>query len=77
MTVFFYTRPQCVLCEEGYQTLKLVQQDIGFQIKIVNIEEDNHLHEQFALMIPVVQREKQVVQYGQLDYVTLYEALVK
>ena len=77
MIVFFYTRPQCSLCEEGYETLKLVQQDIGFSIEVVNIEQDDSLHERFMLMIPVVQIEKQIVQYGQLDYVTLYEAFSK
>jgi len=73
--VIFYSRPGCSLCEEGFLTLKLVQEDIPFKIEILNIEDDEALHEKYMLMIPVVEKDGNVIQYGQLDYVTLLEAL--
>lgn len=75
MNVKFYSRPNCELCIEGLQTLKIVQEDISFTIEQYNIEDDDGLHEKYMLMIPVVERNGEVIQYGQLDYVTLYEAL--
>ena len=73
--VTFYSRPDCPLCEEGLLTLKLVQEDVPFDIEIRNIEEDDKLHEKYMLMIPVVEEQGRMIQYGRLDYVTLLEAL--
>ncbi|KYG90646.1 thiol-disulfide isomerase [[Bacillus] sp. KCTC 13219] len=74
-TVNFYLRPDCQLCEEGLLTLKLVQEDYAFELTVINIEENEALHEKYMLMIPVVTCDEQTLQYGQLDYVTLFEAL--
>lgn len=75
MKIKFYSRPNCALCEEGLLMLKLVQEDVPFEIEIINIEEDDDIHEKYMLMIPVVEKEGKMIQYGQLDYATLYEAL--
>ena len=75
MHIKFYSKPQCGLCEEGYAILKLVQEDVDFSVETINIEEDDVAHEKYMLMIPVVELDGQVVQYGRLDYVTLLEAL--
>lgn len=76
MIIKFYSKPDCGLCIEGLHTLKIVQEDIDFTIEQYNIEEDDEAHEKYMLMIPVVEYNGDVVQYGQLDYATLYEALV-
>lgn len=76
MIIKFYSKPDCGLCIEGLHTLKIVQEDIDFKIEHYNIEEDDEAHEKYMLMIPVVEHNGDVVQYGQLDYATLYEALV-
>lgn len=75
MRVIFYSRPNCSLCQEGLQLLKLVQEDCDFEINIVNIEEEDVLHEKYMLMIPVVELDNRVIQCGVLDYITLLEAL--
>ena len=64
------------LCDEGLSILKLVQDDTHFEIEIINIEEDDDIHEKYMLMIPVVVKDGEIIQYGQLDYVTLYEAFL-
>lgn len=73
--VQFYTRDNCPLCEEGLRTLKLVQEDCSFTLQMIDIEQNELLHEKYMLMIPVVAIGEQVIQYGALDYVTLLEAL--
>ncbi|MGM9950590.1 MAG: glutaredoxin family protein [Lysinibacillus sp.] len=73
--VTFYSRPDCPLCEEGLLTLKLVQEDVPFDIEVRNIEEDDMLHERYMLMIPVVEEREKIIQYGRLDYATLLEEL--
>ena len=75
LIVKFYSRPNCELCEEGLLTLKMVQEDLTFQIEQYNIETSDTLHEKYMFMIPVVEVNNEVIQYGQLDYATLLEAL--
>lgn len=75
MKVTLYSRPNCQLCIEAVETLKLVQEDINFTIEHVNIEQNDELHERFALMVPVVMHEGQIIQYGLVDYATILEAL--
>lgn len=74
MKVKFYSRPNCELCIKGMQMLKLVQEDFPFDIQTINIEEDDALHEKYMIMIPVVECEGEIIQYGLLDYPTLVEA---
>ena len=75
MNVKFFSRDNCGLCVDGLLTLKLVQEDINFEIEIINIEEDESIHEKYMLMIPVVEKDGRVIQYGNLDYATLMEHL--
>lgn len=77
LDVKFYTRPGCHLCEEARLMLKLVQEDIPFHIHEINIEEDDAIHEKYMLMIPVVELEGSIIQYGRVDYATLLDALCK
>lgn len=76
MRIHFYSRPHCALCEEGLRTLKLVQEDANFEIEVINIEQDDALHEKYMLMIPVVVLSDKILQYGLVDYATLFEAII-
>lgn len=73
----FYSRKNCTLCEEGLETVRIVQEDVPFQLEVVDIESDEQLHERFMLMIPVVEMNGEIVQYGQIDYPTLVNALLE
>lgn len=75
MKIQFFSRPDCPLCVEGLTMLKLVQEDVDFDIEVINIEDDDKIHEKYMLMIPVVEKDGEVIQYGNLDYVSLLEAL--
>lgn len=75
MIVKFFSRANCPLCVEGLHTLKLVQEDVPFDIDMIDIEQDDRVHEKYMLMIPVVEKDGVVIQYGHLDYATLMEQL--
>ena len=75
MEVKFYSKPNCELCTEGLTLLNIVLEDVPFSLNMINIEEDDEAHERYMLMIPVVEVNGEIIQYGRLDYVTLLEAL--
>lgn len=75
MEIIFYGRPNCELCEDGKRMLNLVHEDIPFDIKEVNIEDDDTIHKKYMLMIPVVEKNGEIIQYGALDYITLLEGI--
>ncbi|KKB38653.1 glutaredoxin family protein [Bacillus thermotolerans] len=69
--VYFYTRPRCPLCEEAEAVLKLVREDASFQLYERNIDDKDEWMEKYGLMIPVVEIDGKVVQYGHIDYPTI------
>ncbi|MGM0854717.1 MAG: glutaredoxin family protein [Bacillota bacterium] len=73
--VLFYTRTQCGLCEEAKITLRLLQDELEFEINEIDIDESDDLIERFGLMIPVVELDGEILQYGQIDYFTLSKRL--
>ncbi|WP_341356953.1 glutaredoxin family protein [Rossellomorea sp. y25] len=73
--VIFYTRTRCGLCEDAKITLKLLQDEMGFSIEEKDIDKSDVLTERFGLMIPVVELDGEILQYGQIDYFTLSKRL--
>ncbi|GIN85387.1 thioredoxin family protein [Heyndrickxia sporothermodurans] len=71
MEVVFYTRDQCMLCKEAKQLLTLLKEEHDFQLLEININESDELTEAYGLMIPVIEVEKEIIQYGQIDYFSL------
>ncbi|HEY9577428.1 MAG TPA: glutaredoxin family protein [Pseudobacillus sp.] len=69
--VYFYTRAQCSLCEEAKRTLELVQEETPFHIYEINIDESDELTEKYGLMIPVVEMNGDIIQFGHVDYPTI------
>jgi glutaredoxin len=53
-TVTLYTKPGCHLCEDVLQTLREVGTRLSFELKIVDIEQDDALQKRYMLDIPVV-----------------------
>lgn len=73
----FYSRQNCRLCEEGMNMMRLVQQEIPFEFATVDIEQDEDLHERYMMMIPVLEKDGEMIQYGILDYETIIEAVTE
>ncbi|MDQ0186955.1 glutaredoxin family protein [Cytobacillus kochii] len=73
--VKLYTRKRCPLCEQAELVIEMVQEESLFQYKAIDIETSDDLTERFGLMIPVIEVDGEILQYGQVDYVTLSEKL--
>lgn len=67
MNFILYTRKQCPLCEDARQMLELFQEELGYTIEERDIEENDKWLEQFGLMIPVLEIDGEIVQYGSID----------
>lgn len=70
--VTLYTKENCPLCDEAKQLLLLVKQDVEFSIQEVDIYNDDALLEKYQLMIPVVEVDGEVIDYGQVNFDTLF-----
>lgn len=73
----FYTREKCQLCKEAKEVLKILQSDYDFELIEKNIDDSDELTEKYGLMIPVIEMNKDIIQYGQIDYYTLSKRLQK
>lgn len=62
-TINFYTRDQCLLCDEALQHLKTLQHLYDFKIDVRDIETDEQWFEEFHLVIPVIELKGQQL-YG-------------
>lgn len=71
MHVTLYTRPNCALCDEAKLMLQLVQEDVPITWDEVNIETDDELHEKYMLMIPVIEKDGNLLLYGSISYIDL------
>ncbi|TWT24335.1 glutaredoxin family protein [Planomicrobium sp. CPCC 101110] len=70
-----YTRPNCPLCEEAKLMIGLVQEDFPLEYQEINIETDHDLHEKYMLMIPVLEKDRKILLYGNIGYADLLGAL--
>lgn len=70
-----YTRSNCPLCDEAKLMIELVNEDFPLTYQEIDIESDEALHEKYMLMIPVLEKDNEVLLYGNIGYVELLEAL--
>lgn len=73
MHIIFYTKPNCPLCDEAEQMMRLVQEDYPLTWTTVDIELDDAVHEKYMLMVPVIEMDGLVLHYGNIGYVDLVE----
>lgn len=52
--VTLYGRPGCHLCDAAQAVLESLAGRLGFSLTVVNIEEDDELHQRYMFEIPVV-----------------------
>lgn len=65
--IVVYTKKGCPLCDEAIEILKALQKEFHFEIKEMDIYKDDKLLEQYQLMIPVIEMEKEVIAYGKIE----------
>ncbi|WP_186580926.1 glutaredoxin family protein [Aquibacillus kalidii] len=74
-TIKLYTKSNCHLCEDAKQLLLVVKEEVDFKWKEVDIYTDDILLEKYQLMIPVVEVDGIEVDYGQINYDTILQAI--
>lgn len=52
--VQFYTKDNCLLCDDAYALLMLLQNDYPFELQEIDIYTDDALLEEYQLIIPAV-----------------------
>lgn len=70
-----YTRSNCPLCDEAKLMIQLVNEEIPLLYTEIDIESDDTLNEKYMLMIPVLEKDNNLLLYGNIGYVDLVEAL--
>ncbi|MDC3412287.1 glutaredoxin family protein [Aquibacillus sp. 3ASR75-11] len=75
MQVILYTKNNCSLCDEAKELLQLLQAKHPFELKEVNIYQDDALLEKYQIMIPVVEVNGKEIDSGIISLLTIEEAL--
>ncbi|MBS4219417.1 glutaredoxin family protein [Bacillus sp. FJAT-49711] len=75
MKIIFYTRNRCPLCTDAKLILQQLQKVHQFQIIERDIETNDEWTEKYGLMIPVVEINEEIVQYGMIDPITIEEKI--
>lgn len=53
--------------------MKLVQEDYPLTWTEINIENDDQIHERYMLMVPVIEKDGNVVIFGEIGYIDIVE----
>ena len=77
LTLQFYTRAACSLCESAWHVVKRVQQRIPFHLERIDIDDDPELQRRYGHVIPVVMCEDRELARSFIDEKTLLSELEK
>lgn len=75
MTINFYTRPGCHLCEDARKVLNSMEKELSLPVQERNIDTSDEWTEKYGLMIPVVEIEGEVLAYGNIEPSVLFTKL--
>ena len=53
-TITIFSRHGCHLCDDAQSTLESLQEELNFEIKVVNIDEDAELVKLYSDQVPVI-----------------------
>ncbi len=77
MTLYFYTKIDCPLCEKGLLNLQLLQKEVSFDIEIRDIYTNDDWLEEYQIRIPVIETSAGVVlDEGIITYETLKSKII-
>jgi glutaredoxin len=75
LSIKFYTKPKCSLCDEVRLFLNRLKKDFPMEIKEVNILDDPDLYERYKYEIPVLLFPDKFQVSGRIDQKQLKEKL--
>ncbi|WP_409302649.1 glutaredoxin family protein [Peribacillus sp. SCS-155] len=67
-----YSRGNCPLCDKAKLILEEIREESGLTYEEIDIYSDDELIEKYALMIPVLELNGQLIQYGNIDKSMVY-----
>ena len=73
--VIVYYREGCHLCEQVVASLFQLQEELGYKIKQIDIDDDSELREKYNVDVPVVSYRDEVIFYHFFDEVALRDTL--
>ena len=73
--VIVYHREGCHLCEDVVASLSQLQEELGYRIKQIDIDEDPELQKKYDVDVPVVMVNNDVIFYHFFDEEALRSAL--
>lgn len=73
--VNYYTKDDCLLCVDGLLLLQDLAKDYPFKLNIIDIYKSDELLEKYQLMIPVVEVDGEIIDYGDLSWLKLSDYL--
>lgn len=62
-----YSREKCPLCDKAKIILNELAIEMGISYREIDIYSDDDLLERFGLMIPVLEWQGEIIQYGNID----------
>ena len=75
--MILYSREQCPLCVKAKQVLEEVKRESEVDYIEVDIHSDDDLVEKYGLMIPVIEWNERIIQYGNIDKSAIFDVLEK
>lgn len=63
-TFQLYSRKKCCLCDQAKLVLEEIKTEMGILYEEIDIDYSDELTERYGMMIPVVQWQGEIVQYG-------------
>ncbi|WP_414054126.1 glutaredoxin family protein [Macrococcus equi] len=77
--VILYTQPNCGLCNDAKIQLEIAHEDVALKVEEINIQLNDALNELYCIRVPVLvdRKNKQVIQEGQIDFVTIIDYFSK
>jgi glutaredoxin len=74
--VILYTRRQCGLCDETAAELRRLRDELRFELRELDIDEDADLRERYNDVVPVVAVGERVIAHAPIDAAALRKSLI-
>lgn len=75
VTVTVYTRKNCILCANALAIVERVQDDLGFECDVVDVDDDPELCERYGERVPCIFVEGDLAFEYRVGEEELHEAL--
>ena len=75
--VTIYSRQGCHLCDDAFNTLESMREELNFEIDVINIDEDAELVKLYSDQVPVIHIDGEHHDFYKVDPVRFRSSLEK